>query len=196
MAETDMSGRHYSSAFKARMIERMSTPGGPCAHHLSQEINVPGSTLGRWLKAAAIVEGVGKKRVAGPRGEAASSPPTGVDRESHSTREWGAAEKLRVVAAAAQLKDEELGAFLRREGLHLAQLEEWRGDVLAALGSPAPRSTSPDAKRVRELEQELRRKDRALAEVTALLVLEKKVQALFGTSAEEGDSTDEKYGKK
>lgn len=190
-----MSGRRYSEAFKERMVRRMTAPGGPCAHHLSQEINVPGATLGRWLRAVAIVEGVGKKKIPVPPGETAPASPAG-DRESHSTREWAPAEKLRVVAAASQLKDEELGAFLRREGLHLAQLEEWRGDILAALGSPAPRPKSPDAKRVRELERELARKDKALAEVTALLVLEKKVQALFGSSAEEGDSTDDKYEKK
>jgi hypothetical protein len=49
---------------------------------------------------------------------------------------------------------------------------------------------------VRELERELARKDKALAEVTALLVLEKKVQTLFATSAGEGDCTDEKYERK
>ena len=50
---------------------------------------------------------------------------------------------------------------------------------------------------MRELERELARKEKALAEVTALLVLEKKAQALFGSSlAEEGDSTDERYDKK
>lgn len=189
-----MSGRRYSEAFKERMVRRMTAPGGPCAQHLSQEINVPGWTLGRWLRAAAIVHGVGKKKIPGTGEPPAPSPV--IERESHSTREWSPAEKLRVVAAAAQLKDEELGAFLRREGIHLAQLEEWRADILAALGSPAARGKSPDAKRVRELERELARKDKALAEVTALLVLEKKVQALFGNSAEEGGSTDDKYEKK
>jgi hypothetical protein len=105
-------------------------------------------------------------------------------------------EKVRVVAAAAQLKDEELGEFLRREGLHSAQLEEWREGIVTALGGPAPRTRNPDAKRVRELEREVARKDKALAEVTALLVLEKKLQALFGTSAGEGDSTDDPSEKK
>src|SRR5262245_46293241 len=192
-----MSGRRYSEAFKARMVQRMTVPGGPCAHHLSREINVPGATLGRWLKAAAMVGGVAKKRGSGPTGEAPPPSSPGAERDHVSPREWVPAEKLRVVAAAARLKDEELGEFLRREGIHLAQLEEWRADILAALGSPAARSKTPDARRVRELERELTRKEKALAEVTALLVLEKKLQALFGSDlAEEGVSTDEKYGKK
>jgi transposase len=192
-----MSGRRYSEAFKARLVQRMTTPGGPCAHHLAQETNVPGATLGRWLKAAAMVGGVPKKRFPAPTGQAPQPSSSGAERDAVSPREWVPAEKLRVVAAAAQLKAEELGEFLRREGIHLAQLEEWRTDILGALGSPAARPKTPDAKRVRELERELARKEKALAEVTALLVLEKKVQALFGSeSAEEGDFTDERYGKK
>ena len=135
---------------------------------------------------------MGKKRPPQP-GASPSAPP---DRDSRSTRDWSPADKLRVVSAAGQCKEEELGELLRREGIHLAQLEQWRADILAALGSAPPRRNDPEAHRLRELERELARKDKALAEVTALLVLRKKLEALFGTSAEEGDSTDEKSEKK
>jgi transposase len=184
----------YSEAFKARMVQRMTAPGGPVAERLSEDINVPAWTLRRWLKAAAMVGDVGKKK--GPPLSVEDGVPVEVNRDARSLREWTPAEKLRVIAAASMVKDEELGAFLRREGLHLAQLEEWRAEVVTALGSPPPRGKTPDARRIRELERELARKDKALAEVTALLVLEKKVQALFGSSAEEGDCTDEQNEKK
>jgi len=79
----------------------------------------------------------------------------------------------------------------------MAQLDEWRAEMLTALGqAPPPPRKDPNAQRVQDLERELLRKDKALAEVTALLVLRKKLAALFDTSEEEGDSTDEKYGKK
>ena len=79
---------------------------------------------------------------------------------------------------ADALGDEELGAFLRRHGLHEAELEEWRAAALAGLGDGGgPRN---EGKRVRELEREVRRKDKALAEAAALLVLQKKVQAIWG----------------
>jgi transposase len=191
--------RRYSEAFKARMVQRMTMPGGPCAQHLSEEIDVPAWTLRRWLKAVVMVGNVTKKRIPGPTGKAPRPPSSPKpERDTVSPREWAPVEKLRVVTAAAQLKDEELGEFQRREGIHLAQLEEWRADILAALGSAGrPRPKSPDTKRVRELERELSRMEKALAEVTALLVLEKKAQALFGSSsAEEGDVTDERYDKK
>jgi cell fate (sporulation/competence/biofilm development) regulator YlbF (YheA/YmcA/DUF963 family) len=51
---------------------------------------------------------------------------------------------------------------------------------------------SPESKKVRELERELYRKDKALAEVTALLALKKKVQELWG---DEDGSTTERNGK-
>jgi transposase len=186
----------YSEAFKARMVQRMTVPGGPNAEHLSGDINVPAWTLRRWLKAAAIVGDMATKKPSVAPVEGGSASEFGVERDSRSSREWSPAEKLRVVAVASQVKDDELGVFLRREGLHLAKLEGWRADILTALGSPGPRVKLPEGKRVRELEREVARKDRALAEVTALLVLEKKVQALFGSSAEEGDDMDEKNEKK
>ena len=41
-------------------------------------------------------------------------------------------------------------------------------------------SQKDDQKRIKHLERELKRKEKALAEVAALLVLQKKVQAIWG----------------
>jgi hypothetical protein len=101
-------------------------------------------------------------------------------------RERSAEDKLRLVLEAGRLSDDELGAFLRREGLHEAELDEWRDTMLSSLKPPTKTARSADARRVRELERELRRKDKALAEAAALLVLQKKVQALWG---DEDDDT-------
>jgi transposase-like protein len=188
-----MGARRYSEAFKARMVERMTTPGGFTALQLAREVGVPRGTLTRWRLEAGTVDSVSRKR---PPPENPGSSAELPERHARSAREWPPAEKLRILGAAAQLKDEELGELLRREGLHMAQLDEWRAEVLAALGQAPPPRKDPNAQRLRELEHELARKDKALAEVTALLVLRKKLVALFDSSAEEGDSTDEKYGKK
>jgi transposase-like protein len=177
----------YSEAFKARQVERIAAPGGPSVPRLAHELNIPTATLYRWLQAAGTLGDMSKKRT-----------PQGPNHESRSTRDWTPADKLRVITQGAALKDEELGEFLRREGLHHAQLEEWKADILAALAAPptAPRaSPGVSAKVVRDLERELARKDKALAEVTALLVLKKKVDALCGAGGED-DSTDPKSGKK
>jgi transposase-like protein len=116
------------------------------------------------------------------RQEDTSSP------SSKGPRSWSAEEKYRVVIEAAALPETELGEFLRTKGLHAAQLEEWRRLMKSALapgggkgGRPAEKS---DKKRVRDLERELRRKDKALAEAAALLVLKKKLAMYLGDEDE------------
>jgi len=78
------------------------------------------------------------------------------------------------------MDDGGLGVYLRRTGLHSDPLEAWRKEAMGALGGGANKGKrTPDQRRVRQLERELRRKDRALAEATALLVLKKKFESLF-----------------
>lgn len=94
--------------------------------------------------------------------------------------------------------DADLGEFLRKRGLHTAQLEEWRR--IAAEGARvalshgkkrAPERSKGDPRRIRELERELLRKDRALAELVALLALKKKLELLWG---DEGENTPRRNG--
>jgi transposase len=66
--------------------------------------------------------------------------------------------------------------------------EEIQGAVVAGM-RPPPRGESADARRVKELEKELRRKEKALAETAAILVLRKKLNAFF-SAAEEGDTNE------
>jgi hypothetical protein len=112
------------------------------------------------------------------------------DPTPQSPRDWPLERKLRVVLEALSLSDQELGVFLRREGLHEAQLEEMRTAIEAAFSaqkkSPSKKKSS-DTKKIKKLEKELHRKDKALAEVTALLVLKKKLEAYF-SGDEEADT--------
>lgn len=146
---------------------------------LSREVGVAQATLSRWLLAASTV------------------PPMGggndnQDRVPKSTRRWTFEEKLRAVVEASTLSEPELGAFLRREGLHEAQLAEWRQLAEAALGSAhkAKKSgPSREEKRISVLEKELRRKEKALAELAALLALKKKADAIWGDAEDDTPSS-------
>lgn len=100
--------------------------------------------------------------------------------------DWTAQERLRVVLEASRLGAEELGELLRREGLHEETLEEWRSAALEALQPNRPAKPGGDKKKIRDLEREVARKDKALAETAALLVLQKKVRAIWG---DEDDDT-------
>jgi len=97
-------------------------------------------------------------------------------------REWTVEQKARVLADAAKLDGEELTAYLDREGVRLAEYEQWR--MALDEGGGASAATN---KRIRQLERELARKEKALAEAAALLVLKKKVEALYGE--DEDDDT-------
>jgi transposase len=162
----------HPEGFKARMVARMTGPEGASASALSRETGVTQTTLSRWLRKASSLH-----RMSQPQ------------EPSNSPREWTPEEKLRVVSEASQLEQKDLGAFLRREGLHEAQLQEWTRAAVASLGAPRPntRRATDSERRILHLERELERKDKALAEVTALLVLQKKLRALLGDA---GDGTD------
>lgn len=160
----------YATKFKERMVRRMLPPEQISATALSREVGVSQTTLSRWLVLASTVTAMG----AGNSNE---------KREPKSTRRWTIEEKLRVVVEASTLSDAELGAFLRREGLHESQLQEWRQLAEAALSpqkKSKPPGQTPEAKRIRALEKELHRKEKALAELAALLALKKKADAIWG----------------
>ncbi|QYG09529.1 hypothetical protein [Janthinobacterium sp. PAMC25594] len=81
------------------------------------------------------------------------------------------------------MNETELAAYCRRKGLLVEQLERWRSEVHTALSAGPNRVGSTERaiekKRIRELERDLRRKEKALAETAALLVLSRKYEALW-----------------
>ena len=99
-------------------------------------------------------------------------------------RAWSASARLEAVITAAALDETGKSAWCREHGVFPAELERWRTSATTALADPedvraSPQATRADKKRIKELERELLRKDRALAETAALLVLSKKVAAIF-----------------
>lgn len=152
------------------MVRRMTGPRPVTATALAAECGVPQPTLSRWLREASTLPQMGARD----------------DKQNNvMPKQWTPEARLRVVMEASQLPADKLGEFLRREGLHGAQLEEWRRAMLAALAPARPaKKNTAEQKRIKVLERELQRKDAALAEVTALLALKKKLQALWGDEAE------------
>jgi hypothetical protein len=146
------------------MVERLSGKNAASARRVAQETGVPQQTLSRWLQEA-------------------RSLPVMASSGSRKTKVWSINEKVRVLAEAAKLTGAELTGLLEREGLSLAELEQWR----LALDEEG-RASKATTKRIRKLERELARKEKALAEAAALLVLKKKVEHLW---EDEDDDTDQ-----
>jgi transposase-like protein len=142
--------KYFSLSFKQRMVERMTGAHTISATRLAKEVGVSQDSLSRWLREA-------------------SSLPVMPKRDERGPRQWTLDEKIRLLAEARGLSGAELTAFLEREQVLLGELEQWRR---ALEGEPAP-VPAAIAKQLRTLERELARKDKALAEAAALLVLKK-----------------------
>jgi transposase len=155
--------RPFSVAFKQKMVQRLTGKSAVSASQLAREIGIRQQNLSRWLQEA-------------------RSLPTMADKPKPALREWTVEQKARVLADACQLDGEELTTYLERKGVRLAEYEQWR----IALDEGGAASTSTN-RRIRQLERELARKEKALAEAAALLVLKKKVETLYGE--DEDDDT-------
>jgi transposase len=123
--------------------------------HVSREVGVSSATLERW------------------RAEALASGSSG------GAQRWPAAARLQAVIATATMDEATRSAWCREQGLYPAELDAWKQDAIAGLGEPRAASAAEarqDRRRVKVLERELHRKDKALVETAALLVLSKNSQ--------------------
>ena len=170
----------YSPAFRTLMIQKMTDPERPSVVSISDDIGVSISTLYRWTSEADTLCLTDN-----------TEPPSFTESMQRFAtmkrpQDWSAEEKLAAVLEAASLSEEEFGAFLRSRGLHDAQLQQWRDQMIIGL-EPKP-AKRVETKRIKDLEKELRRKDKALAETAALLVLKKKAQEIWGDEDDDTDS--------
>ncbi len=158
----------YSDRIKEAMVVKLTSPGAPSANSLAPEVGIHQSTLSRWVREYAKV---GK---------------AGGFMKARRPQDLAAEEKLNAVLEYEKLAEEERGKYLREKGLHAVHIERWKQQIVEGLAAPKqPKKDPRDKKRIKELERELRRKEKALAETAALLVLKKKVQAIWGDGEDE-----------
>jgi hypothetical protein len=134
------------------------------------------------LDAVARDVGIGAGTLQRWRDEAQARPARG--------RAWTAGARLEAVVTTASMDEAGKSAWCRGHSAFPADVDKWRASCAAALADPeearaSPQATRSDRKRIKELDRELLRKDRALAETAALLVLSKKVQAIFNKGEDE-----------
>lgn len=137
----------------------MLPPESASPEVVSREIGVGVSTLEKW------------------RSQALGKPA--------QDKVWTAAARLQAVIATAAMDEASRNAWCRENGLYVHQLQQWKDSATQSLAAPeetrraSPSQTKADRRRIKELERELRRKESALAEAAALLVLSKKTAAIF-----------------
>ena len=160
----------YSAEFKEQALSKVLQRGSRSVGAVADELNMNALTLRKWMRVSAAA---GR----GPDSGRAKRPD-----------DWSLEERLLALQQSHGLVDEALNAWCRERGLFAHHLVQWRVDFCVVGGSS---SRNESAQEVRELKQanvqlqrELNRKEKALAEAAALLVLQKKYHALFGEEAQ------------
>jgi transposase-like protein len=145
----------------------MLPPNNMAIRRLSQEEGISEAALHKWR-----AEARGKGQLL----PAADAGPKG----------WSSRDKFAAVLETAALNEADLAEYCRKRALFPAQIAAWRvaceqaNDWDRASTARLGQATKEEKKRVKDLERELARKDRALAETAALLVLRKKAAAIWG----------------
>jgi transposase-like protein len=162
----------YSPERKESVLRKMMPPHNRSIKQLAQEEGISEATLFNWRKQAR------EKGLLLPDGD---SGPEG----------WSARDKFAAVLEAATFNETDLAEYCRKKGIYPEQLLQWR--KACEMANDWDRESSrrlksekkADRQRIHQLERELRRKEKALAETAALLVLRKKAQAIWGDPEDE-----------
>ena len=152
----------------------MSSPARQSVAQISKELGIHLATLYAWRKAWRLQGEVVPESEKAPEG-------------------WSSVDKFTMVLESAGLNATELGAFCRERGLYPEQVDRWRqaaqdananSMLTMAVQKDLEKRHQQDQREIKRLQQELRRKDKALAEAAALLMASKKIEAYWGEVGE------------
>lgn len=156
---------NYSVGFREKVIDE-ALSSGKSLRVLAEEFGVGYSTLGKWLR------------------DYRNSGVQPLVKKEKRPQDWTAEERFAALLETAPLDDEEVGRWCREHGVHTHQLARWRQDAMAGTAGKTAAAEEAETRRLREenrsLKRQLRRKEKALAETAALLVLKKKAESIWG----------------
>ncbi len=158
----------YSRAIKESVLKKVLPPESRSIREVSTEYGISEQTIRNWI-------------------EKVDNGILNLDGEL-SPKQLGSAEKFHLVLEAASIPEEELGAWIREKGLHSEHLQLWQQelrDTVTDRNKENKTELKEAKKKIKSLEKELNRKDKALAEMAALVVLKKKVHQIWEDAEEE-----------
>ena len=159
--------RQYSKERKEAVLNKLLPPYNRTYIEVSEEECIPVSTIYTWLRKRQQVGKMSSKVM-------------------RTSMQWSVEARFSAIVETAKMSELELGEYCREKGLYPGQLKEWKDQFLSGLrGNPVSSQQEKnqgkgDKKRINQLERELHRKEKALAEAAALLILGKKLQAFYG----------------
>lgn len=152
--------RKFSPEFKQAIVKKLLSRGELTVEQFCQQNGLVLSTVTRWQSDCANVSRMNHKK---------------------NKSKLSSENILKIISETYSLSDEDLGLYLRKHGLHTAQITEWRTSFLSSVNQPKIFINKKDERdlKINDLEKNLRKKDAALAEVSALLILQKKANLLW-----------------
>ena len=156
----------YSKAIKASILAKTMAPNAPSVVELAKEFNIPYPTLYAWKNLMLKKQNV--KQVHAPQRPQDKSPE----------------DKLQAIIDTIGKTEQEQSAYCRAHGIYSNHLDAWKKQMLEGLSAANNKERKAENQQmqneVKQLKRDLHRKDKALAEVSALLILKKKADLLWG----------------
>ena len=162
----------YSDELKNSLLRRMLPPNNESITKISREEGISEQTLRNW-RDKARADGI---------------PAPGIDAVADK---WSTQDKFLIVVETVSMSETELAEYARKKGLYVEQIKAWKDACMNANGGVAREAARLNkelkaAERTnKKLQKELDRKEKALAETAALLVLRKKADAIWGDPEDE-----------
>lgn len=158
--------KRYSPERKAAVLAKLLPPYNMTVTALAQQEGISEATLYNW-RIQAKLEG---------------KPVPGANK---TTDLWSTEARFAVIVETATLSEAELSEYCRRKGLYPEQIAQWKQAFLQTQQADTRQSQKQAQKKIKGLERELARKEKALAEAAALLVLRKKLNHYYGVEDED-----------
>jgi len=168
----------FSESFKKQAVEKaVRRSPGVTIESLCSEWGISRSSLTRWIK---------ESKVHAPM---KTRYDNGMNKIEKRPQDWSAEEKLNMVIACGPLDEISVSELCREKGIYPYHLEQWKSEFAESATVSEKSGNHAENRHLkkenRELKKELRRKEKALAETAALLVLQKKVSAIWGDSEDD-----------
>lgn len=154
----------YSEGFKASVVKRTQDGSGRTIAQVAREVGLSPSTLRSWINQM----------------KHGTLSTEGSDTLTPNQRSPG--EKLQLLLESQKLSGEAKGEWLRQQGLHSEHLTLWEQELVSMVQDKQTELKNENQalkKTNKQLQRELKKQEKALAELAILISLKKKYPTLF-----------------
>lgn len=166
----------FSNEFKESCVSKIIGESKRSIRSVAREAQVSVSSVHKWVEDAKAIANSNAMGLPNPTNERATN--------------WSSAKKLQTLIETASLSEEALNHYCRQQGLYKSQLEQWKLNFMSEQDTSL-REMNNELKALRvqnkRLQRELQRKEKALAEASALLLLKKNLDQLWSIDEDNSD---------